>query len=210
MSAADSPTALRTFGTTQKIVNAEGRRGSFAPVVVSREVAYCVAVLDGPADHEPTPLTIEALVDGVWTPLQWLSTDASLSDPEVQVTRWDAPHQAQAFRPATGWHSGATIPTPVPAAARPLTGGDVDGFWEPAIARGDVLACIFVSYASEPWKSPLPQAPALEGRFGEQWQPLSFIEGGAGIADDGVLIQHGRWSIDEDVSDVRISEAVSV
>jgi len=51
MSAADSTSDLRTVGTTQEIVNADGRRGSFAPVVVSREVAYCVAVLDGPADH---------------------------------------------------------------------------------------------------------------------------------------------------------------
>jgi hypothetical protein len=210
MSATDSPPHLRTFGATQEIVNAEGRRGSFAPVVVFREVAYSVAVLDGPPDHEPAPLSVEALVDGVWIPLQWLGTDAMLSEPEVQVTRWNAPRQAQAFRPATGWHSGAKTPTPLLGAAQPLTSGDVDGFWGPAIARGDVLACVVVSYATTPWKSPLPPVPALEGRVGEQWQLLPSIEGGAGNADDGVLIQYARWSLDEDVSDVRIFETVSV
>jgi len=128
----------------------------------------------------------------------------------MQVTRWNAPQQAQAFRPAAGWHRGATTPTPVPTVARPLAASEVDGFWGPLITRDDVLACLFVSYATKPWKSPLPETPALEGRIGDQWQPLSFVEGGAGSTDDGVLIQHGLWSVDEDVSDVRISETVSV
>ncbi|NIZ90329.1 hypothetical protein [Kineococcus rubinsiae] len=114
MSAPDSPPALRTFGTTQEIINTAGRRGSFAPVVVSREVAYCVAVLDGPADHEPTPLTIEALVGGVWTPLQWLSAHASLSDPEVQVTRWDARTRRKPSDPPPAGTAVRRSPHPYP------------------------------------------------------------------------------------------------